>query len=208
MSTVSSTSNESNLPSPPTRSSSVALFSPTEGGVYRDEDQAICLSQQPLDGLPLYLRNGGMKGFTAPLLHYGWMVDSEILIQFVLDNCPSAIVMSSQTFDEHQQLDVSWTLSTDYIIPSILKCLGAPNSPKIKIKVLFDSQGRENWGIVVGNNYTGVIGEESRAKLCEAFAPGQKGRWFLDIFRWKWTPKTTRRATKSLHLSPASLTSS
>ncbi|KAI0055183.1 hypothetical protein BV25DRAFT_284966 [Artomyces pyxidatus] len=208
MSATSPSSSMSAPLSPPVKSRSIALFAPPKGGVYRKEDRHTSLSQQPLDGLPLYLRNGGMKGYSPPLLHYGWIVEADVLIQFILNNCPKVVVKTSENFDNDRELDVEWTLSTDYVAPSILKSLGLPSDNKVKLEVLYDSDGRENWGVVVGNNYTGVTGEETRTRLCEIFSPGQKARWFLDIYRWKWTRKTTRRAPKPLQRSPSSSISS
>ncbi|KAI0055181.1 hypothetical protein BV25DRAFT_1833358 [Artomyces pyxidatus] len=202
--TISPTDTPTEHSSSPPASPTTVLFLPSSGAKYTKEDRVRCLAQQPLPSLPMYLRARRSARFSPPILHYGWIIDTEQLLRFAIKYCPDEVEYISDSPTSQKYPSRSSTVTNPDLFPAVCKALGIPYQPHVQVKFFTNEQGRTALGLAVGNNYDGVIEELHRRILSNAFAHGTAGQWFLDLENWQWTPNHDRAAKKSKELSPPS----
>lgn len=150
------------------------------------QDGVRIFGQQPLERIPRYLIPRKNPRFSPPLLHYGWILDEELMWKLALE--------LSEPFyhwiDGPKKPDY-WTTFT-CLIPPLMEHLGLPVDKRVSIRQIGIVERSPEDKIVVrlvlstGTNYAGNIPEEITKKLRDATAPGADVKWYLDAMRCKW----------------------
>ena len=80
------------------------------------------------------------------------------------------------------------TASTPPISYALCEYLEIPERFYVVIKFvrLEDSKGNVELSLSIGNNYHGVLADESRDKLKELFGFKEDPKWYLDLEKWRW----------------------
>ncbi|KAI0041844.1 hypothetical protein FA95DRAFT_1564961 [Auriscalpium vulgare] len=170
------------------------LFLPQDGRrdlIYTREDHDLFfLQQQPLSVLPHYLWDNVKSPITPPVLHLGWMLDDDAVMQYTQLHLPH-MVLCTTTGSEPPTPSPYRTLCGVSWAEALFKHLGLPRFPKDAVRVvpMSDDKGKAAFGLSLGTNHRGIVPEKYHARLQEAIAKDQPLRWYLDYLHWQWAPR-------------------
>lgn len=169
------------------------------------QDRTRSFRSQPLDYIPEYLIHepSEKRTFLPPLMHLGWILDTDRALRFV-----HSYGIYPTVSDERGTTPNTYDACVEALIILLDEKTGIiPNDWRIKLVFLCDGQyvpnpveqGKINFhlGLSVGTNYDRAIPMKHIEKLGDAVAPGVKPKWYLDMDKWTWTKVSTKSSKPS-----------
>ncbi|RPD57739.1 hypothetical protein L226DRAFT_615176 [Lentinus tigrinus ALCF2SS1-7] len=184
-------------------------FAPADGIQYTREDMFRAFSQQPFKGPSLpskyLIPSPKTTSLRPPTLRYGWRFGHSKIMEIALKHFPDAVqyrcapatqgLSGDDDDDDYSPEDyleskpnIAETLYSPELPYAIQKYLGLPDSAPelIKIQLLRDSEGDNEWGLTVGSNYVGLLKRACLDKLETVLETDEPPMWYLDTFDWRW----------------------
>ncbi|KAI0345152.1 hypothetical protein BDW22DRAFT_1001376 [Trametopsis cervina] len=188
------------------------LFAPQNGHSYTEDDWKRCMAQQPISKsqLPTYLDPYKTAKYNAepPLLKYGWRTRAEDLIKVIIRHFPEKVIYGLGGYGHLSDPDhPEWQDSTKQLCPSrgtifhywvqpaVCKKLELDDTEIIEFCTLWDQDVTKGHGLIVGNNFDGIIDNESIEKVRKFFNFHGEPQWYLDADEWYWQKNDPKRPT-------------
>ncbi|KAI0345153.1 hypothetical protein BDW22DRAFT_1354045 [Trametopsis cervina] len=188
------------------------LFAPRNGHSYTKDDWKHCMTQQPITTrqLPAYLDPYVAAKYNAepPLLKYGWRTRPENLIKVMMKQFPDKVAYGYGGYghlfdDDHpewqdktkQLCPAINALFDGWVKPAVCRKLELNDPEIVEFSGLWDQDVIEGCGFIVGNNFDGLIDDESIDRVRKFFNLQGEPQWYLDHHEWYWRKINPRRPT-------------
>lgn len=167
------------------------------------QDRVRAFQNQPLDDMKEYLlpRPPDQQNLVPPLLHYGWILDTERIYEYAERHG-----IHAKRRDENGEHRSYYRACLSAVTP-MLEELGIPDDPRITIQSVSNGDYRLNptdghvnfhIALTVGNNYKGLIPWEHIDKLGNLAAPNVQMKWYLDSERWQWMRRPRKERVRGV----------